>query len=711
MSVIQTIRDKAAWIIIGAIALALLAFIVQDALQGGGRGMFSGSSSALGKVNGTSIDVRDFEARYKMAEENYRAQNYPMNDQMRSQIRESLWNEFVEDALMTDEYAKLGITISDKEVGDILYGANPPQMLKQQFTDSTGQFNAQAAYQAIRSLKKGTPQYNSFWGEFVPALEKSRQREKFTSLVGKSMYVPKWLLNKANAENSQRADISYVNVPYSSISDSTIKISDGDVQDYINKHKDTYKQENERNLIYVTFNAAPNSNDSVSIFKSVADQKDALAAANTTAEIQTLIANSGSETPYFDGYVLSSRMQMGNADTLRKLADGQIIGPYLDGPNYTMAKMVGRRQMPDSVKCRHILIKIGDQQGQARTDSAAKKLIDSIQTAIAGGANFDSMVVKYSDDAGSKDKHGEYEFSSLQFSNLSKEFAEVIFYGTPGEKKVVKVENQSYSGYHYIEVLSQKKIETAYKIAYISHPVVPSDETINGASGMASQFAASSRDLKQFDENATKGKLNKLQADVKESDFMIMGLGETREIIRWAFNDAKRGTVAEHPYQVGDKFVVPAVVGVSEKGTMSVEKARPLVEYKIRNEKKAESIVKKIGNASTLEAVAQATGQQVFNADSVSFNSTFIPNVGNELKVLGASFNKEYQSKISAPIKGEIGVFVIKVNNISAVANPNFDAKAQQQAMQQQMGAMFGYRVMDIMKKSADIKDNRIKFF
>ena len=95
MSVIQTIRDKAAWIIIGAIALALIAFIVQDALQGGGRGMFSGSSTTLGKVNGTSIDVRDFEQRYKMAEENYRAQNYPVNDQLRNQIRESLWNEYV----------------------------------------------------------------------------------------------------------------------------------------------------------------------------------------------------------------------------------------------------------------------------------------------------------------------------------------------------------------------------------------------------------------------------------------------------------------------------------------------------------------------------------------------------------------------------------------------------------------------------------------
>jgi peptidyl-prolyl cis-trans isomerase D len=712
MSVIQTIRDKAAWIIIGAIALALVAFIVQDALQGGGGGgLFRGSSTTIGKVNGTSIDVRDFEARYKMAEENYRAQNYPVNDQLRNQIRESLWNEYVEDALMGEEYEKLGITISDKEVGDILYGANPPQMLRQQFTDSTGVFNPQAAYQAIKGLKKGSPQYNSFWGEFVPALEKSRQREKFTSLISKSMYVPKWLLEKSNTENSQRSSISYVNIPYSSISDSTVKVTDEDVREYVNSRKEMYKQENERSLVYVTFDAAPSSADSQAVYKIVTDAKDALATAATTPDIQNVLATNSSETPFFDGYVLSSHMQMANADTLRKLADGAVFGPYLDGGNYTLAKMVGRRSMPDSVKSRHILIKFNDPQGPSRTDSAAKKLIDSIEAAIRGGANFDSMVVKFSDDAGSKEKGGEYEFASMQFSNLSKEFAEVIFYGNTGDKKTVKVENQSYSGYHYIEVLSQKKVETAYKLAYLSRPVVPSDETVNGASGTAAQFAAESRNLKDFDANVTKRKLNKFPADVKESDFMIMGLGESREIVRWAFNDAKKGGVAEHAFLVGDKYVVPALTNVSEKGTMSVEKARPLVEYKIRNNKKAESIIKKIGNASTLEAVAQATGQQVLKADSIAFNSTFIPNVGNEMKVLGAAFNKEYQTKVSAPIKGEIGVFVIKVDNISAVPNPTFDVKAQQANIQQQMGSMTGYRAIETLKKAATIKDNRIKFF
>jgi len=710
MSVIQTIRDKAAWIISGLIGLALIAFIVQDALQGGGRGFFSGGATTLGKVNGTKIDYREFEQRYKVAEDNYRNNNYPINDQTRSQIRESLWNQYVEEALMGDEYDKLGIKVTEKELGDILYGANPPQMLKQQFTDSTGAYNGQAAYQAVHALKKNSPQYNSFQ-EFEFSLMKERQREKFISLLSKSAYMPKWLVEKNNAENSQRSSISYVNVPYSTVSDSAVKVTDEDVKAYVDEHKEMYKQENQRDLVYVSFNAAPSKVDSESVFTTVEKAKDALAAANTTIDIQNVLANNGSETPFYDGYVIGSKMQVTNADTLKKLADGAVFGPYLDGPNYTVAKMVGRRQMPDSVKCRHILIKIADQQGQVRTDSAAHKLIDSIETAIKNGANFDSMVVKFSDDPGSKDKKGEYEFNSLQFSNLSKEFAEVIFYGNVGDKKVVKVENQSYTGYHYIEVLSQKNFQTAYKLAYLSHPIVPSDETINTASGLAAQFAGESRSLSKFMENADKKKLNKFPTEVKETDAAIMGLGEAREVVRWAFNDAKKGSVADHAFLIGDKYIVPAVTQVYEKGTMAVEKARPLVEYKIRNTKKAEQIIKKIGSPASLDAVAQATGQHVLKADSVTFSSTFIPNVGNELKVLGASFNKDYQTKVSGPIKGEIGVFVIKIDDITAMPNPNFDAKQAQMAAQQQMGAMINYRTIEILKKAADIKDYRIKFF
>src|SRR5687767_11650124 len=148
MSIIQSIRDKAAWIIIGAIALALIAFIVQDAFQN--RNMFGDSTTTLGEVNGTKINAVEFEERFKRAEELYRQQGFPMNDMMRNNIRESLWNEYVDNAIMDDRYEELGLSVSDKELSDILYGANPPQDLRQQFTDpNTGQYDANAAYQQI----------------------------------------------------------------------------------------------------------------------------------------------------------------------------------------------------------------------------------------------------------------------------------------------------------------------------------------------------------------------------------------------------------------------------------------------------------------------------------------------------------------------------------------------------------------------------------
>jgi peptidyl-prolyl cis-trans isomerase D len=709
MSVIQTIRDRAAWIIIAAIAVALIAFIVQDALQGRGGGWFGGRSTLLGKVNGVKIEAADFELRYKQVEENYRNQNYPINEQFQTQIRESLWNDYLEKAILEDEYDELGLSVTDKELGDILYGANPPQELRQQFTDSTGRYDGNAAYNAIRSIKKNTAQYRSFWGEFVPGLERNRQREKFTALISNSTYVPKWLIEKTNAENSQLSSISYVSVPYSSISDSTIKVTDDDVKQYVNEHKDQFKQEESRSFQYVSFNAGPSGADSTTILNQVATQKNAMA---TATDIQNFLITNNSETPFFDGYVLGSHMQMTAADTLKRLAEGTVYGPYLDGNNYVLAKLISKRNMPDSVKVRHILIKMGDEKGQIRSDSVAKKLIDSIVTAIHSGANFDSMVVKFSDDEGSKMKGGEYDFSSTQYSTISKEFADVIFYGNTGDKKTVKVENSKYQGYHYMEVLSQKKIEPAYKIAYLSRPILPSNESVNSAIGLASQFAAESRNYEQFQANSKKKNLNVFTAsEIAPLASTVMGLGDSRELVRWAYNDAGKGEVADHPFAVGDKYVVPVLTQVYEKGTMPVDKAKPIVEYKIRNNKKAAQIIQKIGSANTLDAVAKATGQQIFHADSLNFSTGFIPNVGQDFKLVGASFNKEYQTKISPPIKGEIGVFVIKVENISAVPNPAIDVKQQQAQIQKQQGGMAGYRVMDALKKVSNIKDYRSKFF
>jgi peptidyl-prolyl cis-trans isomerase D len=394
-------------------------------------------------------------------------------------------------------------------------------------------------------------------------------------------------------------------------------------------------------------------------------------------------------------------MQVPNTDSIQQLADGAVFGPYLDGSNYVLARMMGKRSMPDSIKARHILI----DTRQGLPDSVAKRRIDSIATAIRNGADFNILSMQYNDDQVSKEKAGELEFSSMQIGNIAKEFADVVFFGKTGDKKVVKTS----FGYHYIEVLSQKGFETAYQVAYLAKPITASDATEHTASGQANQFAGESRDAKSFEKNIEKYKYTKLLGmDIKPTDNMLPGLGSSRALIRWVY-EADPGDVSE-PYPVADKYVVALVTEVNKEGTMNPAKARPQVEYFIKNQKKAAQIKSRIGNANTLEAVASTLNVQVQRADSISFASPIIPNVGQEPKVVGAAFNKQWLKKLSAPIAGNGAVYVLRTENVSAVANPDVNIEQQRTAMEMRMKQMSGFRSVEALKKSADIKDDRGKF-
>ncbi len=319
------------------------------------------------------------------------------------------------------------------------------------------------------------------------------------------------------------------------------------------------------------------------------------------------------------------------------------------------------------------------------------------------------MVLKYTDDAGSKDKKGEYDFTSTQFTTLSKEFSETIFYGKVGDKKVVKVENSTYGGYHYIEVMEQKKIETALKIAYLEKPILPSQETINTATTAAQQFAAASKNKKQFDDNITKENKQILTgAEIKENDFSINGLGSARSFVRWIYEN-ELGDISE-PTELDEKIIVAIISEVNKKGTMSVSKARPLTEIYIRNEKKAQQIINSI-KGNSLEEVATAHKTTVMKADSISFVMPFIPNIGNEIKIAGAAFNKNLVGKMSTAIAGATGVFLIKVEKIDAKASDGNTPEMLRVNLENQQKNSLGYRSVDALKKAAKIKDSRFAFY
>jgi peptidyl-prolyl cis-trans isomerase D len=716
MSIIQQIRERAAWLVFGVIALSLIGFIFMDART---TRLFSGNkSSAVGSVNGQSIEYNDFQRQITVQEEQAKMRGYPMNEAIQQNIKETVWRQMVEDALLGDDYAALGLDVSDKEVNDMLVGANAIPDVKRAFTDpKTGIFDQQAAAAQInqlRNLYKAGPKKNadnsryeaarSFFEESVPQIIKMRLREKYLALMANSAYVPKWMIEKLNADNSQIAKVSFVNTPYFTVSDSAVKVSDAEIQDYIDKHKSQFKQEESRSIAYVTFDASPSAKDSANLKSQLSELAGQFAKAD---DPQAFLNRVGSQQPYFDGYIGKSRIQVPNKDSIFALQKGQVYGPYLDAGSYTVAKLIDIKTLPDSVRARHILVATTNpQSGQPiMDDSTAKKRIDSIKGLLAKGESFDSVAAKMSDDPGSKEKGGDLGYFTAD--RMVKEFADFCFNGRKGETGVVK----SQFGYHYIEILDQKNFEPAYKIAYLSRKIETSQETDQAASGLANQFAAESRDAKAFDQNVDKNHLQKLLApDIPPTEFSIPGLGTKRELVKWIYT-ANLGEVSE-PYPVGDKYVVAIVTEINKEGTMSPAKARNTIEPILRNRKKAEQIIKKLGSPASLDAVASASGQQVQTADSLRFSSPALPNSGLEPKVVGAAFDKQLAGKpISPAISGNTGIYFIRVDNVSALSNSEADIQQQRFMQEQQQRYGVQNRLIDDLRKIATIKDDRGKFY
>jgi len=700
MSIIQTIRERAAVILSVIIAVSLIAFVLQDAFTG--RGGLGSQSTTVGAINGKSIEAQDYQKMVTLQEAQYTQAGLQVTDAFRQNILDGVWNQMINEQLLDQETSKLGIRVGDKELNDMFFGDNPPQDIRRLFTDpNTGVFDKKQVAELISQLKtrKNDPNVAQLNDNIIPALLKGRAQEKYYSLLMAGTYLPKWLTDKQAEDNAAVANISYASVPYSTVADSSVTVSDADIIKYISERKDQFKQEKSRNIVYVTFDASPSSKDTLATLNEVNNLAAEFA---STSDPEMFLNRVGTDQPYFDGYILKSKMAMVNADSIRALAPGQVFGPYQDGNHFVYARMVSKRMMPDSVKCRHILI--STQTGLS--DADAKQKADSIAKAIQDGANFAALAAEFSDDPGSKENGGEYEFSAINFSSLAKEFAETVFYGKTGDKKVVKTQ----FGYHYIEVMSQKAFEEAYKVAYLAKPIVASAETDAAAFNAATQFVNDSRSLKAFSENARKNGLQEfIGTEIREMDFSIPGIGASRSLVKEIFQGEK-GQVLD-PIDVDNKYVVAAVTDVNEEGLISASKARPAVELIIRNQKKAEVIRKKLGNATTLEALTAAGGTEVLRADSISFASTFVPGMGSEPKVVGAAFDKNNTGKVSQLIDGTTAVYLIKVESVGSRPVDFAAAQQMREGLQQQLQNANMNSAMQALKKKAKVKDERSKFF
>ena len=692
MSIIQNIRDKGAWIIFTIIVIALVAFVLQDGIGKQGNT----TETDLGTVNGVAINKINFEEKLEIQVQNYASQGVK-----REQLIGFLWNQEIDRILYINEQEKLGITIGNKELTDVLFGTESP--FKQEFTDpNTGEFKVNDAKQAIAQVKKSKnqEQINQIEKLYIEPSIENRLRNKYQALIVKGLQLPTWMVQKQYNESNSIANIDIIGVPYANISDSTIKVTDDEVASYIKENAAAFQvEEASKSINFVGFSAAPTSTDSTSVLNSITALKADFQAAQDPAVFLNKV---GSDLPFYNSFISGKSIQIPNKEAIIAAGVGNVYGPYVDGKNYTIAKVIGVKQWPDSASVRHILITTAGQNGQlVRDDSTAKKLIDSIRFAIAGGASFDAMVLKYSEDAGSKEKGGKYEmFPQAQMVGPFNDFS---FDNSVGTKGVVKTD----FGYHYIEVLKQTPRSPAYKIAYLSKSILPSSETIGAASAAAAAFATASKDIKSFNQEAVK--LNKQTfpaVGIKSMDYEIPGLGESRSLVRWVYeNDLN--SVSE-PTEIGDGYFVAIITGEEKAGLASVASAKPQVEGILRDQKKATQI-KQSFKGNTMEAIAANAKTIVQPADSINFNYSLIPGIGNEPKLVGAAFNKAFLNKPSAPIAGNAGVFVISVKSQGAKAATQDLVSFESDLLNRTRSVI--YRTNIALKKVAKIKDNRMKVY
>ena len=710
MQIIQSIREKGAAIIIIVIAISLIGFILMDSKPGSNTSLFGGNSTNVGKVNGRAIELNEFNRRVTQEENNQAAQSgqQPTGSAV-LRIRDQVWNQIVAEDVFYKEADKLGINLTSKELSAILMSSDQqnPFMKERGMVDpATGKLDETKAREALNNIKKlKGDQRLSIDAQILEPLKLSTAAAKYGGLISAAAYYPTWMQEKDMTDAKTFSTISYVAVGYNEISDSAVTVKDEDINNYVAKHKDLFKQEAGRTISYITFSQLPSAADSAKSLQNITELKTPFAA---DSNAKAFVARNTSAIDFVDEYLPVSKIHSQAKDTIIKQPLGFVGGPYLDGPNYTLAKVIGIKQLPDSVKARHILISLNDQQtgNPIRPDSSAKKLADSILAAVKGGADFGALALKYSSD-GSATKGG--DLGSFGYGAMVPEFNEFTFTKSVGDKAVVKTQ----FGYHVIDILSQTNFKPAYKIAILAKPILASDETIN-ASSLASSKASAQKNEKDLKAYAAKNGLSMVEypTNIKENDFTVGNMQDARSLVRWAFG-AKKGDVSE-PIAIGNDFVVATVNKVYSEGTQDAATARIGAEAIVRNRKKAEMITAKLGATPTLETAAAAYNKQVLNAggdSTITMAGRIINGIGAEPKVIGAAFNKEYTTKSSSPIVGTSGVYVIKVLGVQQKAESGADEKTAQKtarfaAIRQQTNNWF-----EALRKQADIKDTRAKFF
>ncbi len=691
------------------IGLALFAFIAEEMFRSC-EATNNEKRQQVGEVLGKKVSVQDFQAMVDEYQEVIKMTQgrESLSDEELNQLKDQIWQEVVSTTILQQEAEELGLTVTDAELQNMLKVGTNPMLAQTPFINQqTGRFDVTQLTKFLDDYKKlqAQPQqqqlaeqYKSiydYWKFIEKQLRRQTLMSKYQSLLGHCLLSNPVSAKMAYDGNVVESDIQLAAIPYTSVKDSEVKISESDLKDKYSEMKEMFKQTLEsRDIKYVDFQVVPSAKDRAALNKTLSEAKQKLESGVAPAEV---VRKAQSQVAYNGLAVTKRALPTDVAAKLDSMAVGQTSALFETAYDNTLnvVKLIAKVEQPDSIEFR--MIQVGDE-----------KQADSVYTALKGNADFETLAKKYGQ-TGQKNWLTSAMYESAQTLDAdTKAYVTTLLTAAVGD--VVK---QNLSQSHIVlQVTNRKAMTTKYDVAIVKHTIDFSRETYNAAYNKFSQFVSENKTLEGMEKNAQKFGYKVLERqDIVNSEHYVAGVRSTREAMKWIF-DAKDGDVSPL-YECGnnDHMMVIALTKVHPVGYRSFDEVKDMVRQEVIRDKKFEVAAAKLQGVASI-AAAKQKGAVVSTVAQVTFSApAFVQSTGASEPALSGAVSGVKQGQLSkAPVKGNGGAYLFQVTKRQQQAGAKFDVK-QQMAMLQQMAMRAAGRYMQEMTQKADVVDNRYLFF
>ena len=708
MATLQKIRNRGP-LLVAVIGIALFAFIAGDAWKAiqphQGR-------QDIGEVNGEAISAQDYQTLVDEYSEVIKlSQNVSaLNDDQLTQIKDQVWQTYINNKLIEVEAKKLGLQVSDAEILDVIEQGVHPLLMQTPFNNpQTGAFDKDMLkkflvdYENVDQLPAQYKEYymkmGAFWNFIEKTLKESLLAEKYQNLIAKSLISNPVSAEDAFAARTQQTDVLLAAIPYSSVADSTITVSSGDIKERYNKNKEAYKQLMEtRDIKYIDVLVTPSEADRAEVLNEVTEYANQLA---TATDMASFIRSTGSVIPFTEIAINKGVYPSDIATRIDSVKVGEVYGPYYNqaDDSYNAMQVLKKEALADSIQFRMI-------QVYAENADKTKTLADSIYTALQKGANFVELAKIYGQTGESNWLTARsYEGATLDADNAK--YIKALVNGKKNELTNLELGQVNV----ILQVLDKKAVKDKYQIAVIKRPVEFSKETYNKAYNEFSQFVAQNTTLEKLVENAEENGYRLLErADFRNNEHYVGGVKGTREALKWVF-EAKEGEVSPL-YECGnnDHMMVVAVEKINPAGYRDINSVVDMLSMEIRREKKAEKILAELNGVTSIEQVKGMANAVSDTIKHITFSApTFVGVTRASEPTLGAVASKNEVNKVSAPVKGNTAVYVMQVINKENNAE-EFNAKNEENSLSM-MATRYASSFINDLYEKAKVKDNRYLYF